>query len=40
MDFSRRESLKFEEEETLVSALREQIRNERELEDSKIRLAN
>lgn len=37
--FTRREQLKFEEEETLVSALREQIRNERELEDAKIRLA-
>jgi len=32
--------LKFEEEENLVSAFREQIRLEKELEDAKIRLAS
>jgi hypothetical protein len=30
----------FDEEEQLIAAFREQIRNERELEDAKIRLAN
>ncbi len=31
--------MKFDEEESLVSAFREQIRHEKELEDAKIRLA-
>lgn len=31
--------MKFEDEESLVSAFREQIRNERELEDGKVKLA-
>lgn len=30
----------FDEEEQLIAAFGEQIRNERELEDAKIRLAN
>lgn len=38
-EFTRRSPLKFEEEESLVSAFREQIRHEKELEDAKIRLA-
>ncbi len=34
-----RQPLKFEEEENLVSAIREQVRNERSIEDAKVRLA-
>jgi len=39
LQFSRRVPLRFEDEEALVSAFREQIRNERELEDAKVKLA-
>ena len=40
VEFTKKDSLKFEDEESLFAAFREQIRNGRELEEAKIKLAS